>query len=151
MVVVFVLFEVDVTPGGGCEIWEHWYSFREVKCLQSCSKVFVFGVTQGNEGAGSMQDLILLFCYKSGELRGKESPRFPCVVIPGKITCEEAFQVLMKPCVSFGGIWRALMKKKWGATEGRSSIVKYVETPFEETACENSVGLSMYGDPIETV
>ena len=70
----------------------------------------------------------------------------------GKITCEEAFQGLMKSCVYLGGIWRVLMKKVWGgATVGRSSTVKYVERLFEGAACENSVGLSLYGDPIETV
>ena len=41
------------------------------------------------------------------------------------------------------------MKK--GAIKGRSSTVKYVETLFEGAACENSVGLCLYGDPIETV
>ena len=41
IVVAFVLLEV-VTPGGNCGIWEHWDSFREVKCLQGCSKTFWF-------------------------------------------------------------------------------------------------------------
>ena len=29
-----------------------------------------------------MKDFILLFWCKSGEFRGRESPRFPCVVTP---------------------------------------------------------------------
>ena len=40
--------------------------------------VFVPGVTQGNEDAGSAQDFILLLWCKSGELGSRESPRFPC-------------------------------------------------------------------------
>ena len=40
--------------------------------------VFVPGVTQGNEDAGSAQDFILLFWCKSGELGSRGSPRFPC-------------------------------------------------------------------------
>ena len=40
--------------------------------------VFVAGVTQGNEDAGSAQDFILLLWCKSGELGSRESPRFPC-------------------------------------------------------------------------
>ena len=40
--------------------------------------VFVPGVTQGNENAESVQNFILFLC-KSGELGGRESPRFPCV------------------------------------------------------------------------
>ena len=82
MVVVFVLLKIDVTLGGPCGIWKYWHSFEKVKCFQSCSKVFVFGVTQENENAGSMQDLILLFWCKSRELRDRESPRCLCVVIP---------------------------------------------------------------------
>ena len=39
--------------------------------------VFVPGVAQGDENAGSVQDFILFFC-KSGELGGRLSPRFPC-------------------------------------------------------------------------
>ena len=39
--------------------------------------VFVAGVTQGNEDAGSAQDFILLFWCKSGELRSRGSPRCP--------------------------------------------------------------------------
>ena len=42
IVVIFILLEVDVTLGDGCVIWEHWHSFREVKCLQGCSKILWF-------------------------------------------------------------------------------------------------------------
>ena len=38
MVVVFALLEVDVTVDNGYGISEHCHSFREVKCLQGCSK-----------------------------------------------------------------------------------------------------------------
>ena len=39
--------------------------------------VFVPGVTQGNEDAGSVQDFILLFFWcKSGEFVSRGSPRF---------------------------------------------------------------------------
>ena len=41
--------------------------------------VFIPGVTQGNEDAGSAQDIISLFWCKSGELGSRGSPRFPCV------------------------------------------------------------------------
>ena len=41
--------------------------------------VFVSGFTQGNENGGSVQDFILLFLCKSGELGGRGNPRFPCV------------------------------------------------------------------------
>ena len=37
--VAFVLLEFDITLSGSCGIWEQWYSFREVKCLHSCSKI----------------------------------------------------------------------------------------------------------------
>ena len=40
--------------------------------------VFVPGVTEGNENAGSVQDFILLFLCISRELGGRGSPRFPC-------------------------------------------------------------------------
>ena len=40
--------------------------------------VFVPGVTQGNDNAGSVQDFISLFWCKSGELGSRGSPRFPC-------------------------------------------------------------------------
>ena len=40
--------------------------------------VFVPGVTQGNEDAGSAQDFIMLFWCKSGELGSRGSRRFPC-------------------------------------------------------------------------
>ena len=40
--------------------------------------VFVPGVIQENEDAGSVQDFILLFWCKSGELGSSGSPRFPC-------------------------------------------------------------------------
>ena len=40
--------------------------------------VFVPGVTQGNESAGSAQDFILLFWYKSKELESRGNLRFPC-------------------------------------------------------------------------
>ena len=42
--------------------------------------VFFPGVTQGTENAGSVQDFILLFLCKSGELGGRVSPIFPCVI-----------------------------------------------------------------------
>ena len=42
--------------------------------------VFVPGVIQGNEDAGSAQDFILLFRCKSRELGSRESPRFPCTM-----------------------------------------------------------------------
>ena len=42
--------------------------------------IFVPGVAQGSEDAGSDQDFILLFFWcKSGELIGRGSPRFPYV------------------------------------------------------------------------
>ena len=40
--------------------------------------VFVPGVIQANEDAGSVQVFILLFWCKSGELGSSGSPRFPC-------------------------------------------------------------------------
>ena len=64
MVILFLL-EVDVIQGDGCEISEHWcISFREVKCREGFFQdfmVFIPGVSQGNEGAGSIQDFILFF------------------------------------------------------------------------------------------
>ena len=42
MVVVFVLLKVDVILGDDCGILEHWHSFRDVKCLQGCSKALWF-------------------------------------------------------------------------------------------------------------
>ena len=42
ILVVFILLEVDVTLGDGCGIRERWHSFREVKCLQGCSKTLWF-------------------------------------------------------------------------------------------------------------
>ena len=43
--------------------------------------VFIPDVNQGNEDTASVQDFILLFLWcKSGELGGRGSPRFPCVV-----------------------------------------------------------------------
>ena len=41
---------------------------------------FVPGVTRGNEDAGSVQDFILLFWCKSGELESRGSLRFPCTM-----------------------------------------------------------------------
>ena len=44
------------------------------------------------------------------------------------------------------------MKKKWVGNNGKVSIVKYEETPFEGGwACENPVGLSLCDCPMETV
>ena len=37
------MLEVDVILGDGCGIWEHLYSFREVKYLQGCSKSLFMG------------------------------------------------------------------------------------------------------------
>ena len=42
IMVVFILLEFDVTLGDGCGIWEHWHSFKEVKCLQASSKTLRF-------------------------------------------------------------------------------------------------------------
>ena len=48
--------------------------------------VFVPGVTQGNENAGSVQDFILLLLFK---LVGRGSPRFPCVTsVVGSLSSE---------------------------------------------------------------
>ena len=62
--VAFVVLGVDATLGDECGIWEHLHSFREVKW-----------------GRGVSQKLnVLVFVYfKSRELRGWVSPRFPCV------------------------------------------------------------------------
>ena len=44
------------------------------------------------------------------------------------------------------------MKKKWVGNNGKVSIVKYEETPFEGGwACENPEGLSLCDCPMETV
>ena len=62
MVVVFVLLEVNITLGGDCGICVHWRRFKQVKCLQSCSKILVslfLMLTQGNEDVRSVQDFII--------------------------------------------------------------------------------------------
>ena len=41
-----------------------------------------------------------------------------------KITCEEASQNLLKSCLSFGGVWRVLIKNKW---EGNKKMRLYGE------------------------
>ena len=38
------LQEVDATRGYGCWIWENFRNFREVKCLQGCSKILWKGI-----------------------------------------------------------------------------------------------------------
>ena len=51
------------------------------------------------------------------------------------------------------GLWRVLIKKKWGSNKKRDSIVKCGQTSFEEgggEACENPVGLSMCDGPVAT-
>ena len=64
--------------------------------------------------------------------------------------CEEACQDLLKYYVSFGGGLEFFDEKNGEATEGRGSIVKCGENPFEEWACENPVELSICDGPIET-
>ena len=47
---------------------------------------------------------------------------------------EEAFQDLLKSCLSFGGVWMVLMNKNGDTTEARAPIVPIVkcgETPSE--------------------
>ena len=81
--VVFVLLEVDVSLGDGCEIWEHWHSFREMKCLLGCSKTLWFSFVvllkeMRTRGESKISSYWFFWC-KSGELGGRGSPRFPCV------------------------------------------------------------------------
>ena len=69
MVVVFVLLGVDVTLGDGCRICEQWCSFREVKCLQGCSKtLFSFLVLLKEMRVwGQTKISLSFFLCKSGE------------------------------------------------------------------------------------
>ena len=66
------------------------------------------------------------------------------------ITCEEASLNLLKSCLSFGEVWRVLMKKNWEATERRGSIVKFGKCCLTG-ACENPVGVSICDGPMEIV
>ena len=82
MVVVLVLLELDVTMGDGCEIWEHWPSFKEAKCLQGCSKTIWFSflvLLKEMRTRGQFKISSCCFWWKSGELWGRGSPRFPCL------------------------------------------------------------------------
>ena len=82
MVVVAVLLGVHVTLGGGCGNSEHLVQFQRNELSSEMFQdfmVFVPGVTQGNEEAGSFQDFILFFWCESGELEGRGNPRFSCV------------------------------------------------------------------------
>ena len=53
------------------------------------------------------------------------------VFCDGKITCEEAFQNLLKSCLSFGGGLEGSNDENVEATESRGSLVKCGETLFE--------------------
>ena len=57
--------------------------------------VFAPGVTQGTEDLGSVQDFVLLLWCESGELGGRGSPRFPCVIAVVKSFSSDFIQGLI--------------------------------------------------------
>ena len=79
---VFVLMEVDATLGVGCGIWQHFHSFREIKCLQGIQRLYgwvceILRLPQSlvelwipnhgySQSAGS-QSLVITACSQLGE------------------------------------------------------------------------------------
>ena len=57
--------------------------------------VFIPGVTQANENAGSVQDFVFLFWCKSRELGDRESPRFSCVTLVAGSFSLDFFRVVI--------------------------------------------------------